>query len=77
MGKTPEEFTQRFINQIIKPQKYRPITAREAGKLQGFPDWFAFNENERFAQKQFGNAVSTSVVYGVAEVLTNLDIYEN
>lgn len=69
-GRTPDEFREKFINQIIKPQKYRPINAREAGKLQGFPDWFAFNENERFAQKQFGNAVSTSVVYGVAEVLT-------
>jgi len=74
-GKTPEEFRRKFIEEIIKPQKYRPITAREAGRLQGFPEWFAFNQNERFAQKQFGNAVSTSVVYGVAEVLTKLTIY--
>jgi len=74
-GKTPELFRENFIREIIKTQKYRPVTAHEAGKLQGFPDWFAFNKVEKFAQKQFGDAVSTAVVYGVAEVLTNLDIY--
>lgn len=74
-GKTPEEFRNNFIEEIIKPQKYRALTARESGKLQGFPEWFAFNNDERFAKKQFGNAVSTSVVRGVAEALISLEIY--
>lgn len=74
-GKTPEEFRHNFIEEIIKPEKYRGLTARESGKLQGFPEWFAFNKDERFAKKQFGNAVSTSVVRGVAEALISLEIY--
>lgn len=74
-GKTPEEFRNNFINEIIKPEIYRSLTARESGKLQGFPEWFAFNKDERFAKKQFGNAVSTSVVRGVAEALIDLEIY--
>lgn len=74
-AKNPEEFRKKFIEQIIKQKKYRPITVREAGRLQGFPKWFKPNENDRFAQKQFGNAVSTCVVYGVAEVLAKLNIY--
>lgn len=74
-GKTPEEFRFNFIEEIIKKEKYRGLTARESGKLQGFPEWFAFNKDERFAKKQFGNAVSTSVVRGVAEVLIGLEIY--
>lgn len=74
-GKTPEEFRNNFIKKIIKPEKYRGLTARESGKLQGFPEWFAFNKDERFAKKQFGNAVSTSVVRGVAEALIGLEIY--
>jgi DNA (cytosine-5)-methyltransferase 1 len=69
-AKNPDEFKQKFIEEIIKPKKYRPITAREAGKLQGFPDSFAIHKSERFAHKQFGNAVSTAVVYGVAKNLT-------
>ncbi len=74
-GKTPEEFRHNFIEEIIKSEKYRGLTARESGKLQGFPEWFAFNKDERFAKKQFGNAVSTSVVRGVAEALIDLEIY--
>jgi DNA (cytosine-5)-methyltransferase 1 len=74
-GKTPDEFRHNFIEEIIKPKMYRGLTARESGKLQGFPEWFAFNKDERFAKKQFGNAVSTSVVRGVAEVLIGLEIY--
>lgn len=74
-GKTPEEFRNNFIEEIIKPQMYRALTARESGKLQGFPEWFSFNKDERFAKKQFGNAVSTSVVRGVAEALIGLEIY--
>ncbi|MDZ7935059.1 MAG: DNA cytosine methyltransferase [Emticicia sp.] len=74
-GKTPEEFRHNFIEGIIKTEKYRGLTARESGKLQGFPEWFAFNKDERFAKKQFGNAVSTFVVRGVAEALIGLEIY--
>lgn len=75
-GKTPEEFRNNFIEEIIKPGLYRPLTARESAKLQGFPDWFTVHQDEKYAKKQFGNAVSTSVVYGVAEVLKNLDIFK-
>jgi DNA (cytosine-5)-methyltransferase 1 len=76
-AKNPKEYKQKFIDEIIKTKKYRTITAREAGKLQGFPKWFAVNKDERLAKKQFGNAVSTSVIYAVAKKLILTDVFKN
>jgi DNA (cytosine-5)-methyltransferase 1 len=61
-AKTAKEYKERFIDEIVKTKQYRSITAKEAGKLQGFPKWFAVHKNENLAKKQFGNAVSTSVI---------------
>jgi DNA (cytosine-5)-methyltransferase 1 len=47
----------------------RKLTPREAARLQGFPDWFVPCESEAQAYKQFGNAVSVSVVQAIAEGL--------
>jgi len=74
-AKTPLEYKERFIEEIIKPNKYRSISAKEAGKLQGFPKWFAINKDEKLAKKQFGNAVSTNVIYNLAKSLINTTIF--
>ncbi len=74
-AKTPEEFKRKFVKEIIEPKYYRPITSREAGKLQGFPDNFAHHPNEKLAKKQFGNAVSTKVVYGVGLALLAINVF--
>ncbi|MFT3910319.1 MAG: DNA (cytosine-5-)-methyltransferase [Ferruginibacter sp.] len=76
-AKTPHEYKEKFIEEIIKSKKYRPITANEAGKLQGFPKWFAVHKNEKLAKKQFGNAVSTSVIYNLGVQLLKTDIFKN
>lgn len=39
------------------PTKDRPITSREAARLQGFPDWFVFIGNRGDVRSQIGNVV--------------------
>lgn len=65
----PEDYKRTFIREIYKKKKFKAITAKDACKLQGFPDWFEFHENEDIAKQQFGNAVSVPVVYHVAKEL--------
>lgn len=71
-GNTPEEYRSNFINEIVKRKLFRPITAKEYGKLQGFPRWFAIHKDEKLAKKQFGNAVSTSVIYNLAKAILSI-----
>lgn len=69
-GKNVNEYKSNFINNIYKKKRYRPISSREAGRLQGFPYNFAVHPNETIAKKQFGNAVSIPVIFNlVNEVL--------
>lgn len=74
-AKTPKEYKDKFIDEIVKKKNYRPISAKECGRLQGFPDWFAIHKNETIAKKQFGNAVSTNVIYNLAESLLKTNIF--
>lgn len=75
-GATPEEYRQNFIDQIVKKKLYRSITGKESGRLQGFPNWFSIHKDEKLAKKQFGNAVSTWVIYYLGKSLLNTDIFE-
>jgi len=68
----PEEYKQLFLSKIYKPKKFKPITAIDCCKLQGFPDWFKLHENENIAKKQFGNAVSVPAVFAIAKQLVKL-----
>jgi len=74
-AKSPVEYKKVFLEQIIKPRKYRQISSKEAGKLQGFPNWFAVHKDEKIAKKQFGNAVSTTVIYNLAQSIINTGIF--
>lgn len=74
-GDTPESYRENFIKEIIKKKNYRHINAKEYGKLQGFPKWFAIHQDEKLAKKQFGNAVSTSVIYNLAKATSNTNIF--
>ncbi len=67
----PSEYKQKFISEIYKKKKFKPISAKDAGKLQGFPDWFIMAEDEDVAKKQFGNAVPVPVVYHLMKSLLN------
>lgn len=65
----PEEYKKLFLKKIYNPKKFRAITAQDACRLQGFPDWFLKHNNPEVAKKQFGNAVSVPAVYHIAKNL--------
>ncbi len=62
----PEIYKQRFIQEIYLQNKYKPLTAKDYAKLQGFPDDFQMAENDSTAKHQFGNAVSVPVIHHLA-----------
>lgn len=68
----PEAFKQTFIKEIYQPKKFKPLTAQDYAKLQGFPKWFQINNNESTAKHQFGNAVSVPVVYHIVKELLQI-----
>lgn len=76
-GKDVEEFKLNFINNIYKQKKFRAITSIEAGRLQGFPSNFAVHPNEHLAKKQFGNAVSTPVIYNLVNEVIKTGIFKD
>ena len=50
--------------QAVRPIHYsepRVITPREAARIQGFPDWFAFHRTKWHSFRQIGNSVSPIV----------------
>lgn len=51
------------------PFANRPLTAREAARLQGFPDWFRFVGSKAEVGKQVGNAVPPPVAFAVAKAI--------
>lgn len=61
---------------VIQNNKARHITPRECARLQGFPDDFIVNPNDRFAYKQFGNSVSVPVIEAVFRDFLNNNIEE-
>jgi len=69
------------INQTsVVASKKRKLTVREAARLQGFPEWFDFlDQNNGTSYKQLGNAVNIGVIYNVlkAQVLRDIDLLEN
>jgi DNA (cytosine-5)-methyltransferase 1 len=53
----------------IHPTLPRVITAREAARLQSFPDWFRFNRTRWHAFRQIGNAVPPLLARAIAETI--------
>jgi DNA (cytosine-5)-methyltransferase 1 len=68
----PHEYKKTFIKEIYRKKRFKPLSARDYARLQGFPDWFVVADNENIAKKQFGNAVSVPVVYYLAKCLLNI-----
>ena len=59
----------------IHPTVARVITAREAARLHGYPDWFGFYPAKMHAYRQIGNSVCPPVAHVVGlEVLKSLGI---
>ncbi len=76
-GTTPLEYKENFISQIIKAKQFRSISSKEAGKLQGFPEWFCVHRDDKLAKKQFGNAVSTNVIYNLVKSLLTTEPFNH
>lgn len=54
----------------IHPHDPRVITAREAARLQGFPDWFVFHPTIWHSFRMIGNSVSPIVSKRVLETIS-------
>jgi DNA (cytosine-5)-methyltransferase 1 len=63
------EFFKPEKGRYLHPQAHRPITHREAARLQTFPDSFVFCGSKIEVAKQIGNAVPPALARAVAEAL--------
>lgn len=63
------EFFKPEKGRYLHPEQHRPITHREAARLQSFPDSFIFLGTKIEVAKQIGNAVPPLLAKKVAEVL--------
>lgn len=55
--------------EYVHPFRNRSITAREAARIQGFPDTFVFSGTRSEVRKQIGNAVPPLLGYAIGESL--------
>lgn len=60
------EFFKPEKGRYLHPKAHRPITHREAARLQTFPDSFVFCGTKTEVAKQIGNAVPPKLAYHVA-----------
>lgn len=72
----PTKYKEAFIEQIYKTNKIRQVTAREAARIQGFPETFMTHIKDSHAQKQFGNAVSPPVIENLARQILETGVFE-
>jgi len=59
---TPNEYKEKFIEQIFEKKKYRKVTKKEACKIQGFPVDFKLQSKRSIWMKLLGNSVSVPVI---------------
>jgi len=63
------EFFKPEKGRYLHPEQHRPITHREAARLQSFPDEFIFKGTKIEIAKQIGNAVPPAMAARVADVV--------
>lgn len=63
------EFYKPEKGRYLHPEQHRPITHREAARLQSFPDDFTFKGSKIEIAKQIGNAVPPRLAARVADVV--------
>lgn len=66
------EFFKPEKGRYLHPVQHRPITHREAARLQGFPDHFRFLGTKVDIAKQIGNAVPPPLAARIADVVCAL-----
>jgi DNA (cytosine-5)-methyltransferase 1 len=60
------EFFKPEKGRYLHPKEDRPLTHREAARLQCFPDEFAFDGSKTEIAKQIGNAVPVRLAFAIA-----------
>lgn len=68
----PEEILNKktyFIENIYRKKKYRPISAKEAARIQGFNDDFIFNTPYSTTMGLLGNSIAINIVREVSKKL--------
>lgn len=63
------EFFKPEKGRYLHPEEHRPITHREAARLQGFPDDFVFVGSKISIAKQIGNAVPVDLSRAIAQAV--------
>lgn len=66
------EFFKPEKGRYLHPNQHRPITHREAARIQSFPDAFSFKGNKIEIAKQIGNAVPPLLAAQIAECVEKL-----
>lgn len=66
------EFFKPEKGRYLHPSQHRPITHREAARLQSFPDWFEFRGSKIEIAKQIGNAVPPVLAAQIASCVSAL-----
>lgn len=70
------EFFKPEKGRYLHPAQHRPITHREAARIQSFPDEFRFIGSKIEVAKQIGNAVSPLLAARLADCVTALLLAE-
>lgn len=63
------EFYKPEKGRYLHPEQHRPITHREAARLQSFPDSFIFTGSKIEIAKQIGNAVPPLMAARIADIV--------
>ena len=66
------EFFKPEKGRYLHPEEDRPITHREAARLQGFPDDFIFTGSKISIAKQIGNAVPVQLGEAIARAVLEM-----
>lgn len=66
------EFFKPEKGRYLHPEADRPITHREAARIQGFPDHFSFKGSKIEIAKQIGNAVPVKLAYAIAQTVKEI-----
>jgi DNA (cytosine-5)-methyltransferase 1 len=66
------EFFKPEKGRYLHPKAHRPITHREAARIQGFPDDFSFIGSKIEIAKQIGNAVPVKLAYAIAGAVKSM-----